>query len=128
MDLVSQMAKGFFVIGCNILPKAIMISWTINGTKKRKSARITDAYTIGGFRSFVHDLLGSQPGMEPGKFAFSGHVHPVIVISGKAETIVAAVSCFYFASKRDILFCLHSVALRGGYRIDPDNGDDVCLR
>lgn len=80
-----------------------------------------DAYTIGGF-TFVHDLVESQPGIEPGRFAFSGHVHPVVVISGKAKQSLRF-PCFYFTKRYSILPAFSRFT--GGYRIDPEKADDV---
>lgn len=79
------------------------------------------AYTIGGF-TFVHDLLDSRQGIEPEKFAFSGHVHPVIVISGKAKQSLRF-PCFYFTKRYSILPAFSRFT--GGYRIEPEKDDNV---
>jgi uncharacterized protein len=80
-----------------------------------------DPFSIGQF-VFVHDLVKPKVEMEAGKFAFSGHVHPVIVISGRGKQSLRF-PCFYFTKTYSILPAFSRFT--GGYRIEPEKGDDV---
>jgi DNA ligase-associated metallophosphoesterase len=50
---------------------------------------------------FVHDVLKPKLKMEPGYYAFSGHVHPGIIIRGKGKQALRF-PCFYFTKD----FCI----------------------
>lgn len=80
-----------------------------------------DPFEINNF-VFVHDII--KPKLEPAadKFIFSGHVHPVIVITGKGRQSLRF-PCFYFTKSYAILPAFSRFT--GGYRIMPEKQDDV---
>lgn len=51
---------------------------------------------------FVHDVLKPPLAIKPGYHAFSGHVHPGIIIRGKGKQALRF-PCFYFAKDHCIL-------------------------
>jgi DNA ligase-associated metallophosphoesterase len=56
------------------------------------------------------------------EYVFSGHIHPVIVLSGKASQHIK-LPCFYFGKQQAILPSFGYFT--GGYRIEPVKGDRV---
>ncbi|MEO8403407.1 MAG: ligase-associated DNA damage response endonuclease PdeM [Chitinophagaceae bacterium] len=79
-----------------------------------------DPLEIGRF-SFIHDISDADE-TPNGPFIFSGHVHPTIVLRGKAKQTLCF-PCFYFTNT----FCILPAFSRftGGYRIEPQRGDKV---
>jgi uncharacterized protein len=51
---------------------------------------------------FVHDVLKPALTIKPGYYAFSGHVHPGVIIRGKGKQALRF-PCFYFAKDHCIL-------------------------
>lgn len=56
------------------------------------------------------------------EYVFSGHIHPVVVLSGKANQSMK-LPCFYFGKQQAILPSFGYFT--GGYRIEPAKGDRV---
>jgi DNA ligase-associated metallophosphoesterase len=81
-----------------------------------------DAFVIRQF-SFVHDIKKPPPALDDnGQFYFSGHVHPCVVISGKAKQSLRF-PCFYFNKNYSILPAFSYFT--GGYSIDAEKEDSV---
>lgn len=80
-----------------------------------------DPYQINQF-VFVHDIVKSKKELTTDQFVFSGHVHPVIVISGRGKQSLRF-PCFYFSKTYSILPAFSRFT--GGYRISPEEGDKV---
>jgi DNA ligase-associated metallophosphoesterase len=90
-----------------------------------------DPFVINQF-SFVHDItkpLSARDSPDSYRdrddkeqFYFSGHVHPCVVISGKAKQSLRF-PCFYFNKRYSILPAFSHFT--GGYRIDANKGDNV---
>jgi uncharacterized protein len=72
--------------------------------------------------SFVHDITKPVASVGENDFVFSGHVHPVVVISGKAKQSLRF-PCFYFNKKYCILPAFSHFT--GGYRIDTEKEDKI---
>lgn len=72
--------------------------------------------------SFVHDITEWKEDPAKGEFIFSGHVHPAVVLSGKAKQSLR-LPCFYFTPNYCILPAFSRFT--GGYRVEPSKGDTV---
>lgn len=79
-----------------------------------------DPLHIGNF-AFVHDITRNEEKINS-PFVFSGHVHPTVVINGKAKQSLKF-PCFYFTNT----FCILPAFSRftGGFSIDPRRGDKI---
>jgi DNA ligase-associated metallophosphoesterase len=79
-----------------------------------------DPLEIGSF-SFIHDITRSEQTVKS-PFIFSGHVHPTVVIRGKARQTLRF-PCFYFTDR----FCILPAFSRftGGYSIEARKGDQI---
>lgn len=71
---------------------------------------------------FVHDIIKPKIDVDPGKFVFSGHVHPGIIISGRGKQSLR-LPCFYFTKTHCILPAFSRFT--GTYTIEPEKGDKV---
>ena len=80
-----------------------------------------DPFTIKKF-VFVHDILKPKITAEPGKFTFSGHVHPGITLRGIGKQSLRF-PCFYFTKTHCILPAFSRFT--GTYRVEPKNGEEV---
>jgi DNA ligase-associated metallophosphoesterase len=78
-------------------------------------------FEIGQF-SFVHDITKSKDLLTGNKFIFSGHVHPVVGMTGRGRQSLRF-PCFYFTKQYGILPAFSRFT--GGYKIEPRKGDDV---
>lgn len=72
--------------------------------------------------TFVHDIIKTKKDIETGKFAFAGHLHPVVIMKGKGKQSLRF-PCFYFSKKYSILPAFSRFT--GGYKIEPQKGDRV---
>jgi uncharacterized protein len=80
-----------------------------------------EPYAIGDF-VFVHDIIKPKITTPPGKYIFSGHVHPGITIRGKAKQSLRF-ACFYFAKNHCILPAFSRFT--GTYCVEPQKGEQV---
>jgi uncharacterized protein len=71
---------------------------------------------------FIHDITTSNENVGNDQFIFSGHVHPAVVLSGKAKQSLRF-PCFYFTRQYGILPAFSRFT--GGYRVEPRHGDAV---
>lgn len=71
---------------------------------------------------FLHDITKTKEDAGSGTFSFSGHVHPAIVMRGKAKQSLRF-PCFYFNQRYCILPAFSHFT--GGYRVEPRKGDHV---
>ena len=71
---------------------------------------------------FVHDILKPKITVEPGKFIFSGHVHPGITLRGRGKQSLRF-PCFYFTKTHCILPAFSRFT--GTYRVEPQRGENV---
>jgi DNA ligase-associated metallophosphoesterase len=80
-----------------------------------------DPFAIKDFL-FVHDIMKPKITVAPGKFVFSGHVHPGITIRGRGKQSLRF-PCFYFTKTHCILPAFSHFT--GTYRVEPKKGEDV---
>lgn len=80
----------------------------------------TEAYFTNSF-CFVHDIQG-YTAPEKCKFIFSGHVHPIVGMSGRGRQSIY-LPCFYFTKQHCILPAFSRFT--GGFKIEPRAGDKV---
>jgi uncharacterized protein len=71
---------------------------------------------------FVHDILKPKPDIGPGQYAFSGHVHPGIVIRGRGKQSLRF-PCFYFTPDHCILPAFSHFT--GTYQVALQKGDEI---
>lgn len=80
-----------------------------------------DELVTNGFR-FVHDINDPEKNTGESKFVFSGHVHPFVLMKGKARQALGF-PCFYFTKSYSILPAYSRFT--GGYKVLPGKGDKV---
>ncbi len=80
-----------------------------------------DPFSINDFL-FVHDILRPKIVPPPGKFVFSGHVHPGITLRGRAKQSLRF-PCFYFAKDHCILPAFSRFT--GTYTVEPQKGEQA---
>lgn len=80
-----------------------------------------DPYVVKNFL-FVHDFRKLKINVAPGKFVFSGHIHPGFHIKGRGKQSLRF-PCFYFSQPHCILPAFSRFT--GTYKIEPKKGDDV---
>ncbi|MBC7947617.1 MAG: ligase-associated DNA damage response endonuclease PdeM [Chitinophagaceae bacterium] len=71
---------------------------------------------------FVHDILTSGLQPAPGKFVFSGHLHPGITIRGRGRQTLRF-PCFYYTPQYCVLPAFSRFT--GTFKIEPDKGEKV---
>src|SRR5690606_2470384 len=71
---------------------------------------------------FVHDVIKPVVQPLPGQYVFSGHVHPGVVLSGRARQSLR-LPCFYFSQSHCILPAFSRFT--GMYRIEAGRHDTV---
>ena len=71
---------------------------------------------------FVHDIKKPKMAAEPGKFVFSGHVHPGITIKGRGRQSLRF-PCFYFTKQHCILPAFSRFT--GTYKVEPKKDEKV---
>jgi uncharacterized protein len=81
----------------------------------------TDPLIIEQF-TFVHEITKIKSSIGPGKFSFSGHVHPVIIMKGRGKQALR-LPCFYFTTNYCILPAFSRFT--GGYKVAPGKGDNI---
>lgn len=72
--------------------------------------------------AFVHDINGSAENIPADQFIFSGHVHPIVVMRGRARQSLAF-PCFYFTKEYSILPAYSRFT--GGYQVSAGKDDRV---
>jgi DNA ligase-associated metallophosphoesterase len=72
--------------------------------------------------SFIHDIMKPKQTFADKRFVFSGHVHPIVTITGKGRQSLRF-PCFHFTKN----YCIIPAFSRftGGYKIEPKKGDAV---
>jgi DNA ligase-associated metallophosphoesterase len=83
-----------------------------------KIDRVQNEYRVGE----IH--LSHRPSRRTGRFTIAGHVHPCVVLEGKAQR-QERFPCFYFSSHYAILPAFGSFT--GYHRIRPTDGDRVYI-
>lgn len=76
---------------------------------------------IGAFQ-FLHDLESQRDDTDPGKYLFSGHLHPAVTIRGKGRQALRF-PCFYFTKTHCVLPAFSRFT--GSYTIAPQPGEKV---
>lgn len=71
---------------------------------------------------FVHDILNPKFKAGPGKFIFSGHVHPGITIRGRGKQALRF-PCFYFTRNHCILPAFSRFT--GTYSVEAKEGENI---
>jgi uncharacterized protein len=71
---------------------------------------------------FVHDILKPALDIGPGQYAFSGHVHPGIVIRGRGKQSLRF-PCYYFTPDHCILPAFSHFT--GTYQVALQKGDEI---
>ena len=71
---------------------------------------------------FVHDILKPKLAAQPGKYIFSGHVHPSVTIRGRGRQALKF-PCFYFTKDYCVLPAFSRFT--GGYDVEPAKTDKI---